>query len=157
MAEKKALRKGQKAPDFLLKDHHDNDFSLREFRGKKVLLSFHPLAWTGVCARQMKALEENYERLMAANTIPVGVSVDTVPSKNAWAKELGIKKLRMLSDFWPHGKVSKKYGIFRIKDGFSERANIIIDENGKVVFFKKYKLPELPDIEEIINFTEKGK
>ena len=157
MAEKKALRKGQKAPDFLLKDHHDNDFSLREFRGKKVLLSFHPLAWTEVCARQMKALEENYERLMATNTIPVGVSVDTVPSKNAWAKELGIKKLRMLSDFWPHGKVSKKYGIFRDKDGFSERANIIIDENGRVVFFKKYRLPELPDIEKVINFTQKGK
>jgi len=157
MAEKKPFRKGQKAPDFSLKDHHDNDFSPREFRGKKVLLSFHPLAWTGVCARQMKALEENYERLMATNTIPVGVSVDTVPSKNAWAKELGIKKLRMLSDFWPHGKVSKKYGIFRDKDGFSERANIVIDENGRIVFFKKYKLPELPDIDEVINFTQKWK
>jgi len=38
---------------------------------------------------------------------------------------------------------------------FSERANIIIDENGKVIFTKLYDLPELPDIEDIIEFLQK--
>ncbi|MGD0494553.1 MAG: hypothetical protein ABSB28_00760 [Candidatus Bathyarchaeia archaeon] len=53
------------------------------------------------------------------------------------------------------GKVAELYGIFRTKEGFSERANIIIDENQKIVFFKIYKLGQLPDIREIIDFLKK--
>lgn len=45
-------------------------------------------------------------------------------------------------------------GVFNEKEGTSERANIIIDENGKVVFVKIYSGPQLPDIEEIIKFLE---
>ena len=48
---------GDIAPDFTLKDHHNREFKLSALAGKKVLLSFHPLAWTPVCADQMKALE----------------------------------------------------------------------------------------------------
>ena len=69
------------------------------------------------------------------------------PGPTAW----GIKRLQMLSDFWPHGEVAKLYDIFREKNGFSERANIIIDEKGKVVFFKTYPLSQLPDINEILD------
>jgi len=116
-----------------------------------VLLSFHPLAWTSVCAEQMKSLENNKETFDSLNTIAVGVSVDTVPSKKAWADSLGIRKTRLLSDFWPHGKVAKLYGIFRQEGGFSKRANIIIDENQKIAFFKVYRLGQFPDIQEIIN------
>lgn len=119
-----------------------------------MLLSFHPLAWTPVCADQMKSLEKNRGRFEKLNTIALGISVDTVPSKKAWAKELSIRNIRLLSDFWPHGRVASLYGIFREKDGFSERANIIIDENGQVVFVKVYPIAELPDIEEIIKVLE---
>jgi len=85
----------------------------------------------------------------------VGVSIDSVPSKRAWAESLGIEETRLLSDFWPHGRVAKLYDIFREKDGFSERANIIVDESQKVAFFKIYEIKTLPDIQEIINFLEK--
>lgn len=141
---------GETAPDFVLKDQNGVDFRLSELGGKLVLLSFHPLAWTEVCAKQMQALEENREVLESLNTIAVGLSVDTVPSKKAWADHLGIKTVRLLSDFWPHGQVARAYGIFREKNGFSERANIIVDENGKVVFVKVYEIRQLPDIGEII-------
>ena len=60
----------------------------------------------------------------------------------------------MLADFWPHGQVAKLYGIFREKEGFSERANIIVDEAGKVIFFKVYEIGQLPDIQEIISFLK---
>ena len=143
------------APDFTLRDQRGEEFRLQEYKGKKILLSFHPLAWTPVCAKQMISLEENYERFLDANTFPVGISVDPVPSKKAWAKELGIKKLLLLSDFWPHGEVAKKYGIFREKDGFSERANIIINENGEIIFFKVYEIKIVPDVEELISVVEK--
>ena len=141
---------GSKAPDFALNDQNGKPVKLSELKGEKVLLSFHPLAWTKVCAEQMKSLEANYKRFEKLNTIALGLSVDTVPSKKAWARELAIENTRLLSDFWPHGEVAKLYGIFRDKDGFSERANIIVDENLKVIFAQTYPISQLPDIEEII-------
>ena len=60
----------------------------------------------------------------------------------------------LAADFWPHGEVAQAYGIFREKNGFSERANIILDEKGKIVFFKVYEISQLPDINEIIAFIK---
>lgn len=151
----KRLKTGENAKDFSLEDHNEQEFTLSDFKGKKVLLSFHPLAWTSVCAEQMKSLEKNKLAFDSLNAIAVGLSIDTVPSKKAWAKSLDIKNTRLLSDFWPHGKVAELYGIFRNKDGFSERANIIVDENQKLAFFKIYTLGQLPDIEEIIEALKK--
>ena len=141
---------GEKVRDFNLKDHLGKDFTLSEFVGRKILLSFHPLAWTSICAKQMQSLEENRDAFEKRNTVAVGVSVDSVPCKKAWAEELKIENTRLLADFWPHGSLANQLGIFRDKDGFSERANIIIDEQGKVIFVKVYPIKELPDINEII-------
>ncbi len=138
------------AKDFLLKDHKDREISLKNLSGKKFLLSFHPLAWTSVCAEQMKSLEANFEKFTTLNTVPLGISVDPGPSKKAWASELGIEKTSLLCDFWPHGQVASDFGIFKDDSGISERANIIIDEKGKVLFVKIYPISELPDIAEII-------
>ena len=144
------IKKGDRAKEFTLKDQNDKDVQLSDFQEKKVLLSFHPLAWTSVCAEQMKALEAHKKKFDALNTVALGLSIDTVPSKNAWAKELGIKNTTLLSDFWPHGKIAKAYGIFRETNGFSERVNIVLDENHRVIFVKVYPLKELPDLEEIL-------
>ncbi|NTU60827.1 MAG: redoxin domain-containing protein [Caldiserica bacterium] len=141
---------GKKAPEFKLKDHNGNELKLSDFLGKKVLLSFHPLAWTGVCSQQMKSLEDNYESFTKLNTVPLGFSIDTVPSKKAWAKSLEIEKTSLVCDFWPHGGYAKELGIFRDGDGFTERANIIIDEKGIVFWAKIYPIPELPDIKEVL-------
>jgi peroxiredoxin len=148
---KKKLIEGDKAKDFSLQDQNDKEFKLSNYKGQKVLLSLHPLAWTPVCSEQMKSLEKNKEAFDSLDAVAVGISVDTVPSKRAWADHLGIKCTRLLSDFWPHGNVAKLYGIFRREDGISERANIIIDENQKIAFFKIYKLGQLPDITEVLD------
>ena len=144
------IKKGDRAKEFTLKDQYDKEVLLSDLQEKKVLLSFHPLAWTSVCAEQMKALEAHKGRFNSLNTIALGLSVDAVPSKNAWAKELGIKDTRLLADFWPHGEVAGAYGIFREANGFSERANIILDEKQIVTFVKIYPIKELPDIEEVL-------
>jgi peroxiredoxin len=149
------IKKGEKAPNFKLKDQNGKDVQLSNFKGKKVLLSFHPLAWTGICAKQMLSLEKNKEKFKKLNTVALGISADPVPSKAAWAKSLNIKKTKLLSDFWPHGEVAKKYGIFSRSQGFSFRVNIIIDEKSKVVFVKKYPISEVPDIKEIIEELSK--
>ena len=152
MVERKSqLKIGDMAPDSVLRDQNGKEFKLSDFRGKRVLLSFHPLAGTRVCAEQMQSLEANKDVFESLNTIPVGLSVDSVPTKKAWAKELGITSTRLLADFWPHGYVANLYGIFREKDGISERANIILDEAGKIVFFKLYEISQLPDIQEVIS------
>ena len=148
---------GDIAPDFVLKDNRVQDVRLSDYRGKKVLLSWHPLAWTGVCANQMKALEENLAEFEKYNTVPLGMSIDSYPSKNAWAKELGVANVKLLADFWPHGKVAQDYGLFLEEKGFSERANVLIDEEGKVIWVKTYDIPELPDIQEVLTMVRGGK
>jgi peroxiredoxin len=148
----KRLKVGDKAKNFSLQDQNKKEFTLKAFKGKRVLLSFHPLAWTSVCSEQMKSLEKNKLAFDSLNTVAVGVSVDTVPSKKAWAESLGITNTRLLSDFWPHGKVAKAYGIFLKDDGISGRSNIIVDETGNIRLFKNYPLGQLPDIQEILNF-----
>jgi peroxiredoxin len=145
-----AVKVGTKAKDFVLRDQHNKELRLSDLKGKKVLLSFHPQAWTPVCARQMKSLEQNLPVFEKLNTVALGLSVDTVPSKHAWAKSLEIKNTRLLSDFWPHGKVAKLYDVFLPKDGISKRANIIIDEKGRIKFVKVYPISQLPAIQEII-------
>jgi len=102
----------------------------------------------------MESLEENHDKFDKLNTIALGIGVDSVPSNKAWAKSLNIEKTRLLADFWPQGEVARLYGVFRDKDGFSERANIVVDENQVVSFAKLYPIRELPDIEEIIHFLE---
>ena len=145
---------GTKAPDFSLKDQFGKNVKLRKLAGKKVILSFRPLAWTPVCHDQMLSLEENFDYFEKHNTIAFGMGVDSVASNKAWADSLGISKTRMLSDFWPHGEVARAYDVFREEDGFSERANIIIDESQKVVFAKIYPINQLPDIAELLHFIE---
>ena len=135
---------------FELKDQDGEAVSLKDLRGKRVLLSFHPLAWTGVCTKQMKALEEAMDRFDSMGVVPLGISVDAVPCKKAWAEDMGLKRLRILSDFWPHGDVARKADIFIDKLGFSGRGNIALDGEGRVILRKIYDIPQLPDLEEVL-------
>lgn len=143
---------GSKAPEFSLKDQNGKTVRLSSLKGKKVLLSLRPLAWTPVCTDQMKSMEENFSRLERLNTVALGIGVDSSPSNKEWGKANGVLRTRLLSDFWPHGEVAALYGVFREKDGFSERVNIVIDEKGVVVFARLYPISQLPDIKEIMKF-----
>ncbi len=147
----KPIEVGSVAPDFSLKDNREQIVTLSAFKGKKVLLSWHPLAWTSVCTDQMRALEANFATFEQLNTVPLGLSVDPVPSKKVWSAVLSLQNVSLPSDFWPHGKVAQDYGIFIEKIGASERANIIIDEQGIVRWVKVYPIRELPDIKEVID------
>ncbi len=152
MGSTKTIRVGDIAPDFTLQDQHNRQFRLADFKRKRVVLSFHPLAWTPVCGEQMKALEAHKAGFDKLESLAVGVSVDTFPSKHAWAKELGIKDTRLLCDFWPHGAVAHALGLFREEEGYSERANVIVDERGRISFIKVYDIAKLPDLEEVFDF-----
>jgi len=144
------IQPGNPLPTIHLKDQDKNEVDLTSLKETKLLLSFHPLAWTGVCQRQMEALEANVEALEKLNAQALGISVDPVPSKKAWADAIGISITRLLSDFWPHGAAATSLGLFREADGISERAAVIVDGEGIVRFVKVYPMSEVPDIGELL-------
>jgi peroxiredoxin len=144
------IRPGQPLPKIVLPDQDKNVVDLGSLRGKKILLSFHPLAWTSVCMRQMEALEMNVDAFERADAVAFGISVDPVPSKKAWAESMHVEKTRLLSDFWPHGKVARSLGLFREEEGTSERAAVIADAEGIVRFVKVYPTGEIPNVDELI-------
>ena len=146
-----ALAVGVEAPDFELRSHRGGTVRLSEFRGKKnVVLAFHPLAFTPVCATQMTGYEADLQRLQASDAVVLGISIDAQPAKAAWAQTLGPLSFDLLSDFHPHGEVAGKYGVFRERDGISERAVFVVGKDGRVKWAKTYDIPEQPDNEDLM-------
>lgn len=144
------LNAGNLAPDFTLPSHTGKNVRLSEFLGRqRVVLAFHPLAFTPVCAAQMQTYERERPKLDALNAHVLAVSVDAGPSKKAWADSLGGISYDLLSDFHPHGKVASDYGVMR-NDGISERAIFVIGTDGKIVWAKQYQIPEQPDFGEVL-------
>jgi peroxiredoxin len=136
---------GSAAPDFALLSHQGQTVRLTDFRGKKkVVLAFHVLAFTPVCAVQMQTYEREQPRFAALDAHVLAISTDAAPAKRAWADALGGISFDLLSDFHPHGEVARKYGVFREKDGISERAVFLVDKHGKVVWARTYDIPEQP-------------
>ena len=144
------LTVGQPAPDFELKAQDGETVKLSDMRGQKVVVSFHPLAFTNICTRQMLDLELNREKLEEAGARAVAVNVDQINAKKAWSDAIGVKKTPLLSDHWPHGQVAKAYGIWKEKIGASGRATYIVDENGNLAWQKEHEMGEVPDIDEIL-------
>ncbi len=141
---------GEPAPDFMLTDQNGDRFILSDYRGRRIILSFHPLAWTSTCTEQMKGLEKHWQEFDALNTIAVGISVDSVPCKKAWARDMGLEMTTLLADFWPHGGVAQEYATFDGEKGVAYRANIIVDEFQRIMFTKRYEPSEKPNITELI-------
>jgi peroxiredoxin len=145
------LKAGDQAPDFDLRSHRGGRVKLSDFRGQKnVVLAFHPLAFTPVCAAQMKTYESERPRFDSAETVVVGISIDAQPAKTAWAQTLGTISFDLLSDFYPHGGVARQYGVFRENDGISERAIFVVDKTGTIAWAKTYAIPEQPEVEELM-------
>jgi peroxiredoxin len=150
-----ALKPGEDAPDFELRSHRGGTVRLSDFRGRKnVVIAFHPLAFTPVCAAQMCGYESDLARLEQHDAVVLGVSIDPQPSKIAWAETLGTISFDLLSDFYPHGEVARKYGVFREKDGISERAVFLVDKRGRIAWRRRYEIPEHPSKEDYMTALE---
>jgi peroxiredoxin len=146
-----SLTPGDAAPDFELRSHRGGSVKLSDLRGKNVVVAFHPLAFTPVCARQMCSYESDMKRFEAADAAVLGISIDPQPSKTAWARELGVTTFDLLSDNHPYGEVARKFGVFREKEGFAERAVFVIDKNGKVAWTRTYDIPEHPQNDDVFS------
>lgn len=114
-----------------------------------MVLAFHPLAFTPVCATQVQTYERERPRLDAVDAHVLAISNDAGPSKKAWADALGGVSYDLLSDFHPHGEVAAQYGVLR-DDGLAERALFLVDKTGVVRWARLHDIPEHPDFEELL-------
>jgi peroxiredoxin len=119
------------APDFELRSAPDQTMRLSSFRGRPVVLVFYPADWSPVCGDQVALYNEMSREFEDYNAQLLGISVDGAWCHRAFAEA---RKLRfpLLADFEPKGDVSRRYGAYREKDGFSERALFVVDANGIV-------------------------
>ena len=146
---------GDQAPDFTLPAISGGTVSLSQYRGKKnVVLSFVPAAWTPVCSQQWPGYNIAKDIFDKNDTILLGISVDNIPTLHAWTQEMGNLWFPVLSDFWPHGDVAKKYGILR-SNGVSERALFLIDKEGVIRYIDVHDINKMPRLEELAQQLEK--
>lgn len=152
---KTKLKAGMEAPDFTLPSLSGEKVSLRQFRGKKnVVISFVPAAWTPVCSDQWPGYNIAKNLFEKNNTMLLGITVDNIPTLFAWTREMGDIWFPVLSDFYPHGAVSKKYGVLRT-DGVSERAIFIVDKKGIIRYVDVHDINKRPPLEELVREMEK--
>lgn len=146
---------GQKAPGFSLPAVAGEKVSLQDYFGKKnVVLSFVPAAWTPVCSDQWPGYNIVKDLFDEHSTILLGITVDNIPTLFSWTNQMGKLWFPVLSDFYPHGQVAKRYGILR-SDGVSERALFVIDKKGIIRYMDVHDINERPSLEILIKEMEK--
>jgi peroxiredoxin len=145
-----AIQVGDKAPDFELKDNHGRTVKLSDFHGdKNVVLLFYPFAFTGVCTGELCELRDNLPRFADRDTQLLAVSNDSIHTLRVFAEQEGLE-YPLLSDFWPHGNVSRAYGVFDEDKGCAVRGTFIIDKEGVVRWTVVNGLPDARDLDDYV-------
>lgn len=145
-----AIQVGDKAPDFELKDNHGRTVKLSDFRGdKNVVLLFYPFAFTGVCTGELCELRDNLPAFVNDGTQLLAVSNDSIHTLRVFAEQEGLE-YPLLSDFWPHGNISRAYGVFAEDKGCAVRGTFIIDKEGVVRWTVVNDLPDARDLNEYV-------
>jgi peroxiredoxin len=103
---------------------------------------------------QIPSYEAELARFEEADAQVLGISVDTMFTNAAWAESLGVEKVPLLSDFFPHGQVAQAYGVLG-DAGFANRVIFIIDKEGVIRYIDVNDIDEQPDNEVI--FVELAK
>lgn len=123
---------GELAPDFTLPNQDGEPITLSDYRGKKaVVLVFYPMSFTGICTGELCELRDNFSIFEADNVELLAISVDSKFVQKKFAEESNYR-FNVLSDFWPHGEVAQKYGVFLDELGFANRATFVINRDGEV-------------------------
>ena len=151
------VKVGSRAPNFTLPSVSGERITLSQYRGRKnVVLSFVPAAWTPVCSDQWPGYNIIRDLFEEHDAILLGITVDNIPTLHAWTAQMGELWFPVLSDFWPHGKVTNTYGILR-SDGMSERALFVIDKQGIIRYIDVHNINLRPPLDALIEELEKLK
>jgi peroxiredoxin len=126
-----SLQPGTPAPDFSLARAPGATQRLSELRGRPVILVFYPADWSPVCGDEVALFNEVLPEFQRHNAEVLGISVDGVWCHQAFAKARNLR-FPLLADFEPKGAVSRAYGAYRAREGFSERALFLVDPEGVI-------------------------
>lgn len=140
---------GELAPLFELPTQNRGEtFKLAEaVASGGVVLSFFPMAFTGVCGTEMECITRELSRLQQSGKRLVGISCDSGPALKAWADQLGLKHT-LLSDM--HRSVCKGYGLFWPEMNLAARGTVVIDRSGKVSWSQKREVPKAFSLDEVL-------
>jgi len=123
---------GSVAPEFELTNQYGQKVSLASFRDKKnVVVLFYPFAFSGICTGELCALRDDLAPFQNDQVELLAISCDPMYSLKAFA-DAEKYEFSLLADFWPHGEVAKKYGVFQDERGFSTRGTFVIDKSGVI-------------------------
>lgn len=138
------ITEGNKAPDFTLNDKNGNAVSLKQFKGKRVVLYFYPKDNTPGCTKEACNFRDEISLFQGLNAEIIGISADSEASHQKFAGKFDLP-FTLLSD--PDRRVIKDYGVWKEKNNFGIKAlgivrtTFIIDENGIIVkIFNKVKV-----------------
>ena len=142
------LRIGDPAPDFTLRDQFGQEVSLSSYRGTKaVAILFYPYAFSGVCTGEMAGIRDRLAEFMTFDTEVLAISCDPMFALRAFADADGLN-FPLLSDFWPHGEVSRAYDVFDERNGCPRRSSYVVDREGAIRWAVHHSMPEGRDLDE---------
>jgi len=147
-----ALKPGDKAPDFTLRASDKSLVNLKDFRGKNIVLLFYPLAFTGVCTKELCYMRDSLDTYEQLDAQILAISVDSLYTLDKWKQEQGFN-FPLLSDF--NKTVSKKYDtlykdfVFEMK-GVSKRSAFVLDREGIIRYAEVLEnAGELPNFDAV--------
>lgn len=125
-----SLNIGTRAPDFDLSDQHGVKVSLSSFREKKnVVILFYPFSFTGRCTGELCEIRDDLNEFQNEDVQILAISCDSIFTQRSFAESQGYE-FPVLSDFWPHGAVSRLYGVLNEDRGCAIRGTFIVDKSG---------------------------
>ena len=144
---------GSAAPDFTLPDQDGNEVSLRDFRGRTVVLVFYPADFSPVCTDQLNVYQEVLPQLEEQEATLVGISVDGAHCHKAFQQHLGVS-MPLLADFHPKGEVARAYGVYAEDYGVAVRALVMVGPDGVVTWAYQSPPLEIPGANLIFDALE---
>lgn len=149
------LNVGDQAPDFTLFTHNEGELNLAWYQTRSnVVLVFYPGDWTPVCGNHISIYERDFEEIDSRNTKILAISVDSIFCHRAWAKSMGGFSFPLMSDYFPHGEVSEKYGVLN-KRGYANRFIFLIDKSGVIQYIEDVGNSVVPDNKQLLAEIDK--
>ncbi len=147
------LQKGDKAPDFTLFNTVKNPVNLADFKGKNLIVHFFPLAFTGVCTKQLCTVRDAISMYKNDNADIVAISIDAIFTLGKFKEEQNLS-FDLLSDFnkdvsAAYGSLFETFPAFGMK-GVSKRSAFVIDKEGVIQYAEVLESPgDLPNFDAI--------
>jgi peroxiredoxin len=139
---------GTAAPDFELVDQHGTPVRLSSFRGaRNVLLVFYPWSFSRTCTGELCVLRDDIGSFQNDDAQLLAISIDSKYVQRQFAEREGFE-FPLLADFWPHGEVARRYGVFDEVKGAAVRGTFVIDRSGTVRWSVVRAIPDARDAQE---------